>query len=174
MPISEFENNLNSAKWKGLFIPALRKVQQDVHQDLTVQDEALGYVEGLIVQLLSHLCANQPHSVNDVEERVTKTFPNPIDKWANSEAQTAIEKGKKKKPLVLPVDKVHPLIKDLLGYKVEYQVSIYIVAVMEYISADILKLAGNYVKNIRHNDITCQDIKVALFADKVSEDHTVL
>ena len=30
MPISEFENNLNSAKWKGLFVPALRKVKPSV------------------------------------------------------------------------------------------------------------------------------------------------
>lgn len=171
MPISEYENNLTGAKWKGMFVPALRKVQTQVHPSLKVHDEALEYIESLIVQLLNHLCACQPRSVADVEERVMSTFPHPIDKWAIGDAQAAIEKGRKKSPVVLPVDKVHPMIvKDILGFRVEFQVSLYIVAVMEYISADILKLAGNYVKNIRHMEITCQDIKVALFADKVLMD----
>lgn len=171
MPISEYENNLNIAKWKGMFVPALRKVQSQVHPSLKVHDDALEYIESLIIQLLNHLCAGQPRSVADVEERVINTFPHPIDKWAIGDAQAAIEKGRKKSPVVLPADKVHPLIvKDILGFRVEFQVSLYIVAVMEYISADILKLAGNYVKNIRHGEITCQDIKVALFADKVLMD----
>lgn len=36
-------------------------------------------------------------------------------------------------------------LQDILGFKVEFQVSLYIVAVMEYISADILKVITGWV-----------------------------
>ena len=86
------------------------QVQRQVHNTLSARQDALEYIESLILQLLGMLCASQPHVVPDVEDRVQKTFPHPIDEWAINDAQIALQKGKKKSPLVLPVDRIHLLL----------------------------------------------------------------
>ena len=104
------------------------QVQRQVHPSLTAKEDALQYIEALILQLLVMLCAAQPHSVQDVEDRVSKTFPHPIDKWAIGDAQNALDKGKgKKSPLVLPVDKIHPLLIKVGSCWSCYMLNIYIV-----------------------------------------------
>jgi hypothetical protein len=169
----------------SLFCSCLQVLEQ-VHPRLKLQEDALRYIEKLMLRLLTMLCARpQPHSVHkhrttrslstlvltfgnfgafqvqDVEERVKKTFPNPIYIWAVKEAKDALEKGKKKSPLVMPVDKIHSLLQkasclqpwstsfgmlisrvswlqEVLHHKIDSQVALYVVAVLEYISADIL------------------------------------
>ncbi|KAF4082870.1 hypothetical protein AMELA_G00133390 [Ameiurus melas] len=107
----DFYSEENAPKWKGLLVPSLSKVLSQVHPKLSSQDEALQYIEELILLLLSMLCQAQPRTVQDVEERVQRSFPHPIDKWAIADAQAAIEKRKRRNPLALPVDKIHPLLK---------------------------------------------------------------
>ena len=68
------------------------------------------------------------------------TFPKPIDAWAKNEAHKAL-KTKKKSVLVLPFDKVHSLLKEVLhSNRLDDQVSLYLVAVLDYIAGDILKV----------------------------------
>ncbi|CAH1971501.1 unnamed protein product [Acanthoscelides obtectus] len=164
----DFYSEENSAKWKGLLTAALKKVLEQVHPSLGAREEALEYIESLCLRLLAMLCAKPiPISVQDVEYRVQSTFPTPIDKWALKEAQEALDRGKKKAVLQLPVDKIHNLLqKELLLYKVDATVSLFLVAVLEYISADILKLVGNYAKNIKHMEITYQDVQISMKVDK--------
>ena len=117
MPCGEVYDTLNSqlmVLMSGhrliLVLPLITQVQRQVHSSLSAKGDALEYIEGLILQLLGMLCASQPHTWTDVEHRVGATFPSAIQTWAHNDAKRALEKGKKRSTLVLPVDKIHALL----------------------------------------------------------------
>ncbi|CAI5678733.1 unnamed protein product [Oreochromis niloticus] len=67
-PQYDFFSEENGPKWRGLLVPSLEKVLNQVHPNLVSQQEALQYVEELILQLLSMLCQAQPRTCQDVED----------------------------------------------------------------------------------------------------------
>ncbi|VDP22102.1 unnamed protein product [Soboliphyme baturini] len=161
---------------RGLFLEMLYYISQEVHPGFGIQRQALDYVEELIIRLLLEIVDKKPHTVSDVARYVERTFPKPINLWAVTEAHDLVMRNNrlKHRQTKLPTPKVHLALRDYLGYKIDSQVISYITGVLVYIGADILKLTGNYIKNIRHNEITLQDLKVAMRADTVSMLYVVL
>lgn len=170
-----YDFQANALKWEKLFVQAIRRVGTQVHPGLTIDEETLAYVDSLLYTVMSFLCSPSPKKYQDIEERVKATFPEDLTQWAVREAQEAIKKyrasNKKKGTVILcfPVEKVYQkLLKEIsIGFKPDYEISVYLNAVLEYVSADVLKLAGNYTDNCKRAIITPKDVSVAISADRV-------
>lgn len=170
--VYDFLSEESSVRWKVLLQPALRKIQKQVHPRLEIDDEAVAYLEELIYRLLAQMCAAQPHTMADIEAYVQQNFAAPIDTWALSDAKLMMERlekhAKRKGVFVFNVEKIfQQLQKEVFGYRIELNLIQYIMAILDYVSADILKLAGNFVKNTRRPAvyIAPPDIKVSMAAD---------
>ena len=76
-----------------------------------------------------------------LQKRVSDRFPIPLNEFAIKNAKEELSKSRRKSAIVLPIDKVHNLLKEVLhGHKVDEQVSLYLVAVFQFIASDILKV----------------------------------
>lgn len=73
-----------------------------------------------------------------------------------------------------PVEKVHArLSKEVVRdktVKLDFVVVLYLMSVLDYVSADTLKLAGNYAENCNVTSIKASDINVAINADGVLQE----
>ncbi|XP_067616128.1 protein son of sevenless-like [Eurosta solidaginis] len=54
----DFTKSSNAGRWKGLFIPSLKKVLEQVHPRLSAKEDALLFVKTLCLRILAMLCAN--------------------------------------------------------------------------------------------------------------------
>ena len=63
----DWRSEENAGKWRGLFVEPLQKVLIQVHPQFTAKDDALEYVESLLIRLLANLTSKPPLTVTDVE-----------------------------------------------------------------------------------------------------------
>lgn len=193
--VYDFKSEENLRKWRGFFIPTLLQIQKITHPTLIVKTDGLQYVESLLLKLLGAIMATNStagagsaslmtlHTISDFEDRIRRLIPDPLKTNSLKKAKeilSALRNSKRSKaniifhgnvdrsPLKTPVDKFHHMLqKDVLGHKTDIQVSQYLLAVLEFIATDILQLAGHYVRNMIHTEITSQDIHATMCADKV-------
>ena len=70
----DWRSEENAGKWRGLFVEPLQKVLIQVHPQFTAKDDALEYVESLLIRLLANLTSKPPLTVTDVEEGLLLFF----------------------------------------------------------------------------------------------------
>uniref|UniRef100_A0A915JI97 DH domain-containing protein n=1 Tax=Romanomermis culicivorax TaxID=13658 RepID=A0A915JI97_ROMCU len=179
----EFLENDNkskiSAKWRSCFLETLREISRQVNPPtFSLNQDACFYVEDLLFTLLTRIFDIKPLCIGDVTKFVLKTFPEPLNRWSIDDAQKIFlnntnhhkRNNYAARLLTFPNNKVYAMLKEVYNYRFDAQVVNYVLSILQYIAQDVLRLTGNYVKNIRHTIITFQDLKVAMTADNVLMD----
>jgi son of sevenless-like protein len=181
-PAYDFLAEDNYPRWYQLLQPFLRGVLHEVHPHLDIDNDALTYLEKLLYQLLQKISSTSPGQVQDVKVYVQENYPHPVNEWAIQEAEGSMDKistRRKKGPYALPLDKIHhQLIREVLGHKVDVSVTCFILGVLDYVAADALKLAGNFMKNTRDRSqdnprggvIQERDLRVSINVDQALSD----
>ena len=84
---------------------------------MDIKDDAVIYLEILIYRLLAQICANQPHTLDDVESYVQRNFPSPIDTWALNDAKLLMERAQwRKRVFLFPVDEMFFMLQKVQNY----------------------------------------------------------
>ena len=175
----------------GLFHDALVKIVTPLHPALKFDDDVIDEIERLVYKMLAKIIQPPgsaplstptgrgfPSSVKEVSDTIRKIFPAPLDKLIIDDATAAVESrkesghkrtsGGKSKGPVVPMDSLtQALQKEYPGIRVDGQVLAFLVAFVEYVAADIWKLVVKYMKNIRQEEVTATDVKIALHSDHI-------
>jgi len=148
---------------------SIAKIQQSHRKSLTLSEDGHSYLEKLLHQfVISLITPSIPKNIQEAHEKIAQKVPEPLCTGLLEGLQENGEKSRKK-PL-MSVDKVQQIIKDHTSVAhVEKNVFIFFAAVLEYMLSDILKLTVSYIDNfsVTRTKLTEQDVKIAMFADKV-------
>uniref|UniRef100_A0A1I8EUC8 RasGEF domain-containing protein n=1 Tax=Wuchereria bancrofti TaxID=6293 RepID=A0A1I8EUC8_WUCBA len=169
------------SQWKSqkVFIDRIYQISNNCHPGIGLDQAAAEHIQEILICLFFELLESHPQTIEDMERNMRTTLPASMFHWVmqfqnTPEALHRIPRKKlhdkrnaNSKSLMSLLHMLQPKLKELLGYKLDEEVMLYLLSVIEYIAADILKWTGNYVKNIRKCDPTIglQNLKIALSAD---------
>ena len=170
----------------------VKRVLKQVHPDTRISSQAIYMVEELdqylitsIMNVVTTLMAHDPAekktcSAREIQTAVRLILPGEIQKHAISEGTKAVttymvRHGKKvpgqktsisiSASLVFPVARVETAMRARGVNRLSATAPIYLAAVLEYVSAEILELSGNVARNDKRVTITSRMVMKAIKSD---------
>ncbi len=186
-------NSKNKMKADFSFTDGIRKVQKQVHPEISISTDALNNINAFVNMYMKKLIfsaikfqhadttvtnrgfVNAQHTLTsrEIQSAAKYELPGELGKHAVSEGTKAVTKysvgtisgGKHKSGLVMKISRVRNLIKKYYKGRLGGGAPIYLTAVAEYIVAEILELAGNACRDNKRKRITVRDLFLATESD---------
>jgi histone H3/H4 len=162
----------------GIYI---RKVCKQVHPKLKLSSDAVSQLT-FIINVLARNISLQAGSVvrlqkkatigsREVEQATKAVLPSEISKHAVAEGTKAVTKAsslkiQKSSNLVFRVSRCRKFLKECSSQRVSPMAGVYLAAVLEYISAEILELAGYEVQERKKSVIKARDLSQGIKNDE--------
>uniref|UniRef100_A0A1I7U6D6 DH domain-containing protein n=1 Tax=Caenorhabditis tropicalis TaxID=1561998 RepID=A0A1I7U6D6_9PELO len=170
--------------WSAIFDERIYQICNIVHPGLPIDLDAVEHIRYFLQSIVSELIESRATSVVEVEKSAKKLFGyglGSVCKDAKDNMNQQLQKHKYQKTLKTVLESQHRLaavIKETLGPREKEKkdrekkeiekCACYIYYACESVTEDVLRLTGNYVKNIRNSEqkITMANLDVALNADR--------
>ncbi|VDM41186.1 unnamed protein product [Toxocara canis] len=144
-------------QWRNqnLFVDRIYQVCNNVHPGIGLERAAVEHIQELLMRILFEILESRPQKIEDMERCMRASLPASMCHWVMQfqETNEALHNLTTKKlhdkrsanarSLTSLLHALQPKIKEHLGYKVDEKVVLYILSVIEYVTADILK--GIYI-----------------------------
>ena len=170
------------------FSSYILKVLKLVHPDIHISTNSKSQVNSLINVLgnaiaikaneLNNLTSKKTISSKDIQTAVRLLVPGELAKHADSEGARAVrkynerKKGKRKKVMgavkagiIFPPSRGRDIIESHTRKRISAGASVYLVAVLEYMTAEILELSGNAARDNKLKTIKTRNILLAIEND---------
>ncbi|CAJ0929434.1 unnamed protein product, partial [Mesorhabditis belari] len=173
--------------WRDLFIERVYQLCNQVHPGMSIDRDAVSHICHIISDLLRQLLDTKPTTLAEVEKNVTILLPQQaagivkeahefINSWPPKKSHRNYNTVNVKTMCDLH-SKLVLIIKEYLGLKDKEKkdrekeiekMALFVLNLCDYLTEDMLKWAGHYVKNVRNvtMSISLQNLQIALNADK--------
>ncbi|MBN3321207.1 H2A protein, partial [Atractosteus spatula] len=154
------------------------KVLKQVHPDTGISSKAMGIMNSFVSDIferiageasrLAHYNKRSTITSREIQTAVRLLLPGELAKHAVSEGTKAVTKYTSSKAgLQFPVGRVHRLLrKGNYAERVGAGAPVYLAAVLEYLTAEILELAGNAARDNKKTRIIPRHLQLAVRNDE--------